>query len=168
MSQLCRAIRLNMRTVHYPGIVVAFLSVPAATCAQSFVWVHDGRNLPEHHARGQARAMEDLNSGVLKLYVPICTSPRAEKKQVRSYEIRKALYQTSRVTVMANLCNDIMPNASQQEAYVTGYNAVMDPVIVKRFGRDWKEKIEKQVVILQRKQPAGTLQAKDIAFETPY
>jgi hypothetical protein len=151
-------------------LFAAFLALHAAgeVHAQNIIWVHDGVNLPAHRLRGQALAEEHLKAGVLKFYVSVCTFRRPDKKYIRSYEIRKSLYRASGVIVMANLCNDIIPNASQQEAFVAGYNARMDLKIGKKLGREWKEVIEKQVEIQRRRHPKGTLQAGDIEFETPY
>ena len=150
------------------GIVAIVMSVASAALAQNVIWVHDGQNLPEHRLRGQARAQADVKAGSEKYYVSVCTFPMADKKLIRSYEIRRELYKESRIVVMANLCNDIIPNAFQQDAFVAGYNSVMDPVIGQRLGHGWKAGIEKLVRAQLRKHPKGTLQADDIEFETPY
>jgi hypothetical protein len=144
------------------------LHAPSEVHSQNIIWVHDGINLPAHRLRGQSFAEEHLKAGVLKFYVSVCTFPAADKKKIRRYEIRKTLYAASGVIVMANLCNDILPNASQQEAFVAGYNARMDMKIGQELGREWKEVIEKQVEIQRRRHPKGTLQAGDIESETPY
>ncbi len=149
-----------------PALLIAFVSFPAV--AQNVIYVHDGINLPAHRARGQLRAETDLKAGLEKFYVPVCTFPAADKRQIRAFEIRKALYQTSKVIMMADMCNDIVPSGSQQQAYVDGYNAVMEPAIGKRLGHEWRAVIEKQVSAVLRKHPKGNLRAGDIQFETPY
>jgi len=136
--------------------------------AHTVVWVHDGRNLPEHRSRGQSAAASDLKAGSLKFYLPVCTFPVPEDGHIRAYEIRKALYRASGITAMDDLCNDVIPNASQQEAYVSAYNAVMNAAIVKKLGRHWKETIDQQVALQLRAHPKGKLQARDIVSDTPY
>jgi hypothetical protein len=87
---------------------------------------------------------------------------------MRLYEIRKALYRASGITPMADLCNDIIPNGVQQEAFVDGYNSVMELAIAKRLGTDWKKAIDRQASAELKKHPRGTLRPADIEFETPY
>ena len=146
---------------------MAVLFAPAMTRSQGVVWVQDGYRLPEHRARGQARAEADIKRGLLKLYVPICTFPRADKKEIRRFEIRRAIMKASNITVMADLCNDILPDGVRQEAFVQGYNVTMDREFSRRLGRDWKALIERQVADQLRKHPKGTLRADDADFETP-
>ncbi|SHH71951.1 hypothetical protein SAMN05428948_5099 [Massilia sp. CF038] len=93
---------------------------------------------------------------------------RPRQTEVRQFELRKAIYGASGIKVMADLCNDIVPNGEQQEAYVAGYNAVMDPAIAKRLGQTWKISLEKQVREEFKRKPQGTLRAADITFEAPY
>lgn len=162
-----RSLRAIVRALA-PAMLVVLLSSPAISHSQGIVWVHDGQDLPQHRLRGQVRAETDLKAGVSKLYVSVCTFPMPDKKHIRSYEIRKALYKAVHVLVMADLCNDLIPNASQQNAFVTGYNGVMEAAIGKRLGPAWKAPIEKQVAMELRKHPEGTLQAGDIASDTPY
>jgi hypothetical protein len=144
------------------------VSVPGGVRAQGVVYVHDGKNLPQHRVRGQAYAERDLKAGKTKFYVQICTFPPPERKEIRSFEIRQALYKASGITVMADLCNDIVPNGLQQSAFVEGYNAVMGAAITKRMGTAWQDGLEKQVLAELKKHPSGKLKASDIDFETPY
>ena len=63
---------------------------------------------------------------------------------------------------IANLCNDIVLNGVQQEAFVVGYNSVMDAAIVKLLGREWKKTMNRKVSIELKKNPHGALRGKDI------
>jgi hypothetical protein len=159
--------RLTMAAIFFTAALVA-IQVSNVASAQGIVWVTDGYAVTAHRARGQASANADLKAGALKFYVSVCTFPKPRQRNIRMFEIRKALYGAANITVMADLCNDLIPNASQQEAYVAGYNAVMDLAIAKRLGQGWKLLLEKQVAEQLRKRPKGTLKAEDIAFETPY
>lgn len=121
--------------------VMAVLFAPTMTRSQSVLWVQDGYRLPEYRARGQARAEADIKLGRLKLYVPICTFPRADQKEIRRFEIRRALLKASNITVIADLCNDILPEGVRQEAFVEGYNVIMNREFRRRLGPDWKAAI---------------------------
>lgn len=152
------------------GLLAAITAclVSATVHAQTVVWVHDGRNLPVYRARGHAAAQTDLKAGNLKFYLPVCTFPAADDDAIRAYGIRKALYKAAGVTAMADVCNDLVPDAAQQEAFVAGYNAVMHAAIVKKLGSAWQASIDKQVKVQLRKRPAGTFQARDSGFDPPY
>lgn len=152
------------------SLTVALLCFPIAgfASAHGVVWVYDAAGPSRHRLRGKAFAEAHLHTGRLNLYVPICTFTKPDPKDIRRYEIRKALYEASGVHVMANLCNDIMPNGSQQEAFVAGYNSVMEPAIERRPGLGWKKAIEKEVGAQLILRPKGKLRPEDIWFETPY
>ena len=150
------------------AVLVSSYHSPGIASSQNVIYVHDGINLPAHRLRGETRARADLKTGAVKLYVPVCTFPPADPRPVRQFEIRKALYRDVGINVMADLCNDILPNASQQEAFVAGYNSVMGLHIVKQLGKGWKESIDQQLKVEIRRNPRGTLRAEDIEFETPY
>jgi len=159
--------RIWLVVASFATIIVASFA-PNIARSQNVVWIKDGYNFPEHRLRGQTRAEADLEAGVSKFYVPICTFPSSDQREVRRYEIRKNLYSAANIIVMADLCNDVLPNASQQDAFVKGYNAVMDAAIAKRFGNGWKELIEKRVEVQLQKHPKGRLRANEINFETSY
>lgn len=141
---------------------------PGTVHSQNILWIKDFSDFSVYRLRGEAVAKQDLTAGLLKFYVSICTFPPGPPKEIRTYEIRKALYLASGITVMADLCNDMLPNAFQQDAFVKGYNSVMDEAITRRLGLGWKESLEKQVAVQLRKHSKGKLRARDIEFETPY
>lgn len=136
--------------------------------SQGIIWLHDVRNLSEHRLRGQSTAQQDLKSGTLKFYLPVCTFPAAGQQAIRRFEIQKSLYKAAGITVLADLCNDLILESARQEAFVAGYNAVMDKAIAAKLGLAWKETLEQQVRSQQRKHPLGSLRAEDIGFDTPY
>jgi hypothetical protein len=158
MIAIAIAIAIGLTSTHTPGV----------DRAQNIVWIKDMRDLPGHQLRGEALAKRDLKAGQLNFYISICTFPAAFPETIRAYEIRQSLYRSSGITVKANLCNDVIPNAVQQEAFVAGYNAVMGMAIATQLGAGWEESLEKQVSVQQRKHPKGKLRAQDIDFETPY
>ena len=158
--------RVSLRLVAMSAAMVV-LYAPAMTRSQGVVWVQDGYRLPEHRARGQARAEADIKLGRLKLYVPLCTFPRADKKAIRRFEIRRDLLKASNITVIADLCNDIVPDGVRQEAFVEGYNAIMNREFSRRLGPDWKAVVDRQVADQLRKHPQGALRAGDADVETP-
>lgn len=163
------AIDVALAATYLAAVLVSCYHSPGIASSQNVIYIHDGINLPAHRSRGETRARADLETGAVKLYVPVCTFPSEDRRPaVRQYEIRKALYRNVGINVMADLCNDILPNASQQEAFVAGYNSVMDLHIVKQLGKGWKKSIDQQVRFELRRNPRGTLRAEDIEFETPY
>ena len=97
------------------------------------------------------------------MHVPLC-----RRKEIRRVEIRKALLKASGVAALVDRCNDILPDATRQAAFVEGYNAVMAPAIAAALGSDWQTRIEKQVETQRRRHPKGKLRASDIASDTPY
>lgn len=162
------SIDVALAAIYFAAVLVSCYHSPGIASSQNVLYVHDGINLPAHRLRGETRARADLKTGAVKLYVPVCTFPSEDRRPVRQYEIRKALYRDVGINVMADLCNDILPNASQQEAFVAGYNSVMDLHIAKQLGKGWEKSIDQQVRTELRRNPRGTLRAKDIEFETPY
>lgn len=157
-----------LAATYLAAVLVTFYHAPGIAASQNVIYVNDGFNTSAHRVRGETRAKADLNAGALKLYVPVCTFPSSDPTQVRRYEIRKALYGASGIKVMADLCNDLIPNASQQEAFVAGYNAVMELAIAKQLGQGWKKSIDQKVVVEFKRKPRGALRAGDIEFETAY
>jgi len=164
----CLAITPVSAVTYFAAVLLSCCHAPGIAASQTVVYVHDGLNLAGHRLRGETLAKADLKAGTLKVYVPVCTFPLSARTHVRQYEIRKALYGTSGIKVMADLCNDIVPNGSQQEAFVAGYNSVMDLAITSKLGPEWKKSVDRQVRAELKRNPRGTLQAKDITSETPY
>lgn len=167
-ARLQRFCKTAWLTAAYAWAIVLGFQVPAPARSQGVLWLHDVRNLPEHRLRGQSTAQQDLKSGTLKFYLPVCTFPAAEQQAIRRFEIQKSVYRAAGVTVLADLCNDLILSSARQEAFVAGYNAVMDKAIAAKLGLAWKETLEQQVRSQQRKHPLGSLKADDIGFDTPH
>lgn len=171
-SQYRNLRRLAMRPFLSAMCVAAVLlgsyHAPGIAASPTVVYVHVGLDLAAHRSKGEMLAKADLKAGSLKMYVPVCTFALENRTHIREYEIRKALYGASGVKVMADLCNDIAPNGSQQEAFVAGYNSVMDSAIADKLGRGWKESVDRQVSAELKRKPRGMLRAEDIASEAPY
>lgn len=156
------------RAAAYVCAIVLGFYMHTPVCSQGVVWLHDVRNLPEHRLRGESAARQDLKSGALKFYLPVCTFPAAGQQGIRRFEIQKTRYRASGIIVMADLCNDLILESARQAAFVAGYNAVMDTAIADKLGPAWKETLEQQVRSQHRKHPLGRLQREDIGFDTPY
>ena len=162
------AINPVMAAMYVTAVLLSCCHVPGIAASQTVVYVHDGLHLAVHRSRGEMLAKADLKAGALKLYVPVCTFAPRNLTHVRQFEIRKALYGASGIKAMADLCNDIMPNSSQQEAFVAGYNLVMELAITNQLGEGWKKSFDRQGIAELKRNPRGTLKANDIMFETPY
>jgi hypothetical protein len=140
----------------------------APAYAQHVVWVHDGNDASAHRTRGQATAHANLKAGTKKFYFPVCTFPVADRTEIRRFEIRKALLHAAGIAALADRCNDIVPDATRQAAFVEGYNAVMAPAIAATLGPDWQASIEKKVETQRRQRPKGKLRSGDIDSDTSY
>lgn len=157
-----------LAAAYVAAVVLSCCHVPGIAASETVVYLHNGLNLAAHRSRGEMLAKADLKAGTLKVYVPVCTFAPKYRVQVRQFEIRKTLYGASGIKAMADLCNDIVPNGSQQEAFVAGYNSVMDLAITNKLGRGWGKSFNRRVSAELKRNPRGTLQAEDIRFETPY
>jgi hypothetical protein len=133
--------------------------------AQNIVWVHDGNDTDR--TRGQATAQADLRAGIKKFYFPVCAFPVADHNEIRRFEIRRTLLKASGIAALVDRCNDVLPDATRQTAFVEGYNAVMNPAIAATLGSDWRARIETQAETQRRRHPKGELRAGDIESETP-
>lgn len=157
-----------LAATYVAAVLLSCGHVHGVAASETVVYVHDGLNLAAHRSRGEMLAKADLKAGTLKMYVPVCTFPPRNRTQVRKYEIRKTLYGASGIKVMADLCNDIVPNGAQQEAFVSGYNSVMDLAITNKLGLGWKQSFDRKISAELKRNPRARLQAEDITVETPY